>query len=71
MCIGGADFLLLRSKIRPPVTEMSVWHGMRLAPAEYVCQKEAKSGIQMANPKFANSANALVYHKCNCQATLL
>lgn len=50
---------------------MSVWHGMRLAPAEYVCQKEAKSGIQRANPKFANSANALVYHKCNCQATLL
>ncbi len=50
---------------------MSVWHGMRLAPAKNVCQKEEKFEIQMANPKFANSANALVYHKCNCQATLL
>ena len=50
---------------------MSVWYGMRLAPAEFVCQKEVKSENQRANPKFANSANALVYHKCNCQATLL
>lgn len=50
---------------------MSVWHGMRLAPARYVCQKEAKTEIQRGNPKFANYANAQVYHKCNCLATLL